>query len=358
MENKQLLNKPIGHDQPLQTFLDCWEANQLHHAWLLQGTKGIGKAKVAHYISRFILAKKYPAPALLDGGLFEDTLSSISNIDDMDISDDNLDVKLYLSQAHPNFIHIEKKIDAGKMQSAITVEAIRNLSQQLMKTSAEGYRVILIDAIDDLNRNAANAILKILEEPPEHTLFLLISHNPNKLLPTIISRCRRLSFQPLKQADMEKVVTAFNFAETPNMDMQMLLWLAGGAVGRALQIISDEGQKLWEDLLKIYQDLLRGNISSLSVFCSTYGRKNKLEEEALFQLLIELYLRLFQARIFVSLSHTSHIPKNIIDLFVSAKKSSLDDWNDAVNISKQILNGDIDRIVGLNRLLLLQIKMP
>ncbi len=356
MENNHLFNRPIGHDKPLQIFLDCWMSNQLHHAWLLQGTKGIGKAKVAHYISRFVLAQKYPK-ITQDDNLFGDALPSILNLDDMDIADDNTNIKLYLSGAHPNFISIEKKIEAGKIQSAITVEAIRDLSQQLMKTSGEGYRVILIDAIDDLNRNAANAILKILEEPPKHTLFLLISHNPNKLLPTIISRCRRLSFQPLKQADMEKAIASFDFTENNYMDMQTLLWLSGGAMGRAWQIMSDEGQKLWEDLLNLYSNFLKGNISSLSSFCSTYGRKSKAEEEALFQLLIEFYLRLFEARVFIASSYNTHIPQHIIDLFQASSKIDLDDWDKAINISKQILNGDIDRIVGLNRLLLLQIKM-
>ncbi len=352
MKNNYLQKKPIGHNNALQIFLDCWLRNQLHHAWLLQGEKGIGKAKVAHYISRFILAKKYPNTQQ-EESLFASEVFQNLTMADMDITEDNPDIKLYYAKAHPNFIHLEKKIDAGKMQSAITVEAIRNLSQQLMKTSAEGYRIILVDAIDDLNRNAANAILKILEEPPKHTLFLLVSHNPNKLLPTIISRCRRLSFYPLNQQDMKKVITAHDFLETPTMNMQLLLWLANGAVGRALHILSDEGQNLWNDLLEVHRNIVKGNLSPSLTFCNIYGKKNKQEEETLFNLLIELYLHLLQARIFISVSYNENIPKLINELFYKEKNIDLSCWDEAMSITKQILNGDIDRIVGLNRLLLL-----
>ncbi len=356
MENSYPQEKPIGHDRSLQIFLDCWSRNQLHHAWLLQGSKGIGKAGVAHYISRFVLAKKYPSWQQ-EENLFGDELSTNLTIEDMDVADDNIDVKLYYSKAHSNFIHLEKKSEAGEIQSAITVETIRNLSQQLMKTSAEGYRVILIDAIDDLNRNAANAILKILEEPPKHTLFLLISHNPNKLLPTIISRCRHLDFHPLSQSDMEKIISSYDFSSNAETDMQTILWLAGGAVGKALHMMSKEGQKLWADLLKIQQELLKGDASSLSEFCNIYGKKSKAEEESLFLLLIDFYLHLLQARIFVSSSHNERLPKQINDLFFNAETLDLSCWDEAMAITKQILNGDINRIIGLNRLLLLQIKI-
>ncbi len=347
--------KPVGHDDALQIFLDCWQNNQLHHAWLFQGVKGIGKASAAHYISRFILAQKYPE-TLQEENLFAQEAPQKLTISDMDIAADNPDIKLYHSMAHPNFIHMEKENIDGKMQSAITVEAIRNLSQKLMKTGREGYRVILIDAIDDLNRNAANAILKILEEPPKHTLFLLISHNPNKLLPTIISRCRRLHFKPLNQADMEKVVASYHDDINDDTNMSIILWLAGGAVGKSLLIMSEAGQKLLEDLFQLYQKLVRGDTSTLATFCGVYGKKSKAENEALFHLLIELYLRLFQARIFISQACEQNIPQAIKDLFIGANKRDASDWDEAIKISKQLLNGDIDRNVGLNRLLLLQLN--
>ncbi|MFV0321795.1 MAG: DNA polymerase III subunit delta' [Alphaproteobacteria bacterium] len=350
---------PIGHNDALNAFLSAWNHNKLHHAWLFCGTKAIGKAGVAHYLARFILTHGQPD----DNS--QSNLFSLSETDgeqltlaDLDISFDNPEIKQYFAQSNPNFISIQRNIDAktGKFQSLINVDAIRQINQQLSTTHNDGYRVIIIDSIDEMNINAANAILKILEEPPKQTIFFLISHNPDKLLPTIISRCRKLDFSPLNQLDMRALLNEEG-AELPQDITDIILWLADGAVGKAQQLFSADGQEIWRDIYQLFGQLRAKNLSQTAKFCAKYGKKGRLnKEEQNFELMIELWLRLIQAGCLYVGQAQKGLPQEIQALFYNDPQKSLDEWlqlwDKTIRISKQLLSGDIDRTTGLHRLLL------
>ena len=206
----------IGHSEQAAAFQAAARAGRLHHAWLLAGPQGVGKARFAHEAAVWMLAGRPPGPLAVDP---EDAAA-----------------RLVAAGSHMDFGRLERTEDtAGKLRANIRVDEVRALQPVLRGTPALGeWRVILVDAIDDMNRNAANAFLKNLEEPPPATLFLCVSHAPARLLPTIRSRCRTLRFQALADGEVSEVIAA----ERPDLgpaDRAALVRVARGAPGRALR---------------------------------------------------------------------------------------------------------------------------
>lgn len=170
----------LGHDEQTAAFLDAARSGRMHHAWLLAGPQGIGKAGFAQAAARWLLASA-AGPAVPHNRL--------------DVSGDHPIASLLDAGSHPDFKVLQRLPKAGSEELArsITVDQVRGLQPLFATTpSLSPRRVVLIDAIDDLERGAANALLKNLEEPPAGTVFLLVSHAPGRLLPTIRSRCRTL----------------------------------------------------------------------------------------------------------------------------------------------------------------------
>jgi DNA polymerase-3 subunit delta' len=178
----------VGQDRAVEQFADAWATRKLHHAWLLGGPKGVGKASFAHAAARRVLA---------------DAAGPVSDLPGLDTDDDHPIVKLVEAGSHPDMRWLErienpKAKTPGTLYRNIIVDQIRQLGEFMSLTAAlSPWRVVVIDTLDDLEPSGANALLKILEEPPANTLFFLVSHAPGRLLPTIRSRCRRLDFSPL-----------------------------------------------------------------------------------------------------------------------------------------------------------------
>jgi DNA polymerase-3 subunit delta' len=194
----------------------------MHHAWLLVGPQGIGKASFAFAAARRLLAEA-AGPRVDAPGL--------------DVPADHPIAHYLEAGSHPDFKRLERLPREGSSELArnINVGQVRALQGLFASTpSLSNRRVVLIDSIDDLEASAANALLKNLEEPPAHSLFLLISHAPGKLLPTIRSRCRLLRFAPLGEADMRAALRAA-MPEADADEIAGLIVLGGGAPGRALQ---------------------------------------------------------------------------------------------------------------------------
>jgi DNA polymerase-3 subunit delta' len=159
-----------------------------------------------------------------------------------------------------------------KLQSIINVESVRGVGSFLSMTSAEGgWRIVLIDGAEDMNVSAANAVLKVLEEPPRRALLLLVSHNPARLLPTIRSRCRRLPLRPLAPADVQTLI-ARHRPDLPEADRTALAAMGEGSVGRALDLDEQGGLALYRDLLSLLQGLPRLDVAGLHALAEKLAR--------------------------------------------------------------------------------------
>lgn len=184
----------VGHRADIDQLLRAYRSGRMHHALLLCGPRGIGKATLAFAFSRYLLG--YPDEAAAPSEMKQpDPGSALA--------------RQIANGSHPSLLHITRPLDKDgkKFKTAITVDEIRRLSKFLSMTSHDGgYRIIIVDPADDLNVNAANALLKNLEEPPPRTIFMLISHAPGRLLPTIRSRCQSIRLQPLADGDILSVL--------------------------------------------------------------------------------------------------------------------------------------------------------
>lgn len=209
-------------------FLDALERGRLHHAWLLCGPEGVGKATFAYRVARRLLGAK-PEP---DRGL-------------LGASPEDPESRLVAARAHPDLMVLERQVEDGRLKRNISVDDARALPEFFAKApSRSAYRVAIVDAADDMNLNAANALLKTLEEPPERGVLLLVAHAPGRLMATIRSRCRRLAFRPWP----DEAVVEFVRARTPLGDagLSAVAAMAKGAPGKALELASGPALELDE----------------------------------------------------------------------------------------------------------------
>ena len=211
-----------GQGKAVEQFASSWESRRLHHAWLLAGPKGVGKASFAREAATRILAEAAGPAVDLPG---------------LETPPDHPMAKLLSAGSHPDFRWVERlERPAGGLARNISVDQIRSLQDLLSVTpSMSPWRAIVIDSVDDLEASAANALLKMLEEPPANTIFFLVSHAPGRLLPTIRSRCRRLDFVRLDDDIMTSSLRRL-LPEENSEEIARLVDFAQGSIGRAIDI--------------------------------------------------------------------------------------------------------------------------
>lgn len=264
----------IGHKSVEDQFMDSFNSGRFHHAWLLTGPKGVGKASFAYKAAKFLLTAEE------GGGLFGPP-------ENMDVSADHPAISLIHAGSHPGLTVLKCKYDekGKKFFKNIRVDDVRTLSDFFGMTSTDGgWRVVIVDTADDMNVNSANAILKILEEPPAKTIFFLISHSPAKLLQTIRSRCRTLSFNALQDEQLEHVVAPFMTNLEPQ-EMKALIALSEGSPGKAASLYSAGGIDAFLGILDIFDQFPNYNADKLHGLADLAAKK---DNNALYQSLCEL----------------------------------------------------------------------
>jgi DNA polymerase III subunit delta' len=250
----------VGHAAAERLLLESWRSGRLPHAWLLAGPKGIGKATLAFRFARAVLARdRRPGlapPATLDVPPGHPVFARIA------------------SYGHGDLQTVERAYDEKKnrWREEIAVEDVRRLIAFFGLTASEGgYRVGIVDSCDELSRNAANALLKIVEEPPPLSLILLIAHTPGIVLPTIRSRCRLLQMAPLSESETAAVIGR-QMSDLPDPERGQLARLAQGSPGRALSLAAAGGLELYRDLLTVLGTLGRLDLVQAIALADRMGR--------------------------------------------------------------------------------------
>ena len=330
-----LANEIIGHSSQKLSFLSSFASNRLPQCWLLTGDMGIGKASFAWLIAKFLLTTKYQ-PADLKIDLNESNINSIlepqsGNTLNRIIS--GSEQRVYIVRRGYN----EKRKTFFKN---ISIEDVRKLQSYCSLSIADGgKRIIIIDTADDLNKSSSNALLKLLEEPPKNTIFLLISHQPNLLVPTLKSRCQKLSFSNLDQTDLGAVLKAIG-CKIERSDEVSLSILSKGSAGAACRLINSNCINLYSDILNISSSLPNLNTNKILQLSQNYFAKAKPGEFEIFlEMMQHFFSRLCKTGAMqkpVLPSVTENEAKIMKNLCPNLKSAHF--WSEAANITLAKLN--------------------
>ncbi|MBM9594724.1 DNA polymerase III subunit delta' [Roseitranquillus sediminis] len=260
----------VGQEAAERAFLDAHASGRLHHAWLITGPRGVGKATLAWRIARFLLARGTEGPA-----------------DTVDVPEDHPVARRVASLAEGSVFLLRRSWDdkAKRLKTVITVDEVRRLAGFFGLSRPDGgHRIVIVDAADEMNVQAANALLKVLEEPPRDAILLLVAHRPAALLPTIRSRCRVLRCQSLEPAALAEALAAAGVEAAG--DAAALAELSGGSVGEAVRLASVEGPETYRRLVALLDTApLLDRAGALSLANALTGRSNEAR--------LDVTLRLF-----------------------------------------------------------------
>jgi DNA polymerase-3 subunit delta' len=328
----------FGHVSAQQSLAAAFDRGRMHHAWLLSGREGIGKATLAYRLARYALARREERDT--KGGSLAIVSSSIA-------------ARQVTALSHPGLLLIRRSYDVKnkRFTAAISVDEVRRIKSFLARTAdADAWRVVIVDQADELNTNAANALLKSLEEPPPRALFLLITSQPGGLLPTIRSRCRPLDLEPLNPEELKRAVEAAAAAaklDPPSQeDWERLALLAEGSVRRALVLAGTGGVRLYERILAIIGALPQIDWSAIyNLADELTAASSEQKFEAFYDLLLGLAARLARAAATgigsaddLELARRL-IPAARLSLWAEAWQSTLNDKADvmALNLDRKAL---------------------
>jgi DNA polymerase-3 subunit delta' len=257
----------LGHENVENEMLSLWNSGRMPHAFILNGIKGIGKATFAYRLARFILKESEGGA----GGLFGDDMTP----ENLNVAHDHPVSAKVASGGHPDILTIARPFDErkGQFKNEIPVDDIRKVAPFLRKTSGDGgWRIVIVDDANMMNRNGQNALLKILEEPPKNALLMLVTHGAGGLLPTIRSRCRFVAFDALDDAH---VSTLLNKAvDTPVMpsDGDILKAMTHGSAGQAIELLQDDGISAVHVLLGGLAQIQNLSEDQIDALALSYGK--------------------------------------------------------------------------------------
>lgn len=257
----------LGDNAAERTLLDAYRSGRIHHAWLISGPKGIGKATLAYRFARFVLA--HPDPAA----------EEVAAANNLAISTDHSAFRKVAARAHPNLLVLQRAYndDRKRFYTELTVDQIRRTVAFFGSTAGEpGWRIAVVDPADDMNINAANALLKNLEEPPPRSLFLIVCHAPGRLLPTIRSRCRRLNIRPLAAETIEHVI-ADKLRDESKQDAEgrrLATSLAEGSLRRGIHLIEGGGVEIYRELTQILATAPRVDVDAVHALATRVSARD------------------------------------------------------------------------------------
>jgi DNA polymerase-3 subunit delta' len=256
----------FGHREAEQALLAAYRSGRIPHAWLIGGAQGIGKATLAYRMARFVLAHRDPGAAFVQQArtLFVDSRDGVS--------------RQVAAGSHGSLLTLERSLnDKGVMRTVITVDETRETISFFGSTAAvEGWRICIVDTVDELNPNAANALLKVLEEPPQQSLFLLVSHAPARVLPTILSRCRKLPLRPLSTADVIAATAAAASLAADDPALAEAAEAAEGSVARTLTLLGGDALKLHQRTTALLASLPRVDPRELHALGDALGGSDRV----------------------------------------------------------------------------------
>jgi len=256
----------FGHHSAETTLLNAYRSGRVPHAWLIGGAQGIGKATLAYRMARFVLAHRDPGAA--------DVLAAGT----LDVDPSHPVARHIAAGAHGGLLTLERTPnDKGVMRTVITVDETRETISFFGSTAAvDGWRVCIVDTVDELNANAANALLKVLEEPPRQSLFLLLSHAPARVLATIQSRCRKLPLRPLAIGDVTRAAAEAAQVAFDDPSLAEAAKAAEGSVTRALTLLGGDALKLHQRTSALLDSLPRVDPRELHALGDALGTSDRV----------------------------------------------------------------------------------
>jgi len=244
----------FGHVDAERTMLEAYKSGRIAHSWLIGGPPGIGKATLAFRFARFVLAHPDPRE------------SKVQRATSLAVDPAHPVARRVAAQAQGDLLVLERSINeqTGKLYTVIRVDDVRRTVSFFGSTAGEGgWRIAIVDAVDDLQREGANALLKILEEPPQRSLLLLVSNAPGRELPTIRSRCRRLLLRPLEATDVTRALAAATGRAVAEPALGQAAEAAEGSVGRAVDLLDGSALALHERIRELLGQLPNPDLRAL-----------------------------------------------------------------------------------------------
>ena len=255
----------VGHRREELALLEAYRSGRIHHGWILGGVKGSGKATLAFRFARFVLTHPDPASR------------AVAEAQDLSVDLASPVARRVQSGAHSNLLHLKRPWDekSKRFMTELPVKEIRRTVDFFGTTAGEGgWRIAIVDPADDMNASSANALLKILEEPPPRSLFLVIANHPGRLLPTIRSRCRKLTLTPLSAEEVSRALFDLGLAETHKSEaITAAAALSDGSVRRAIRMLELGGVAIARSIESLIRALPSLDLKGVHALADTVTAK-------------------------------------------------------------------------------------
>ncbi len=336
-------NYLIGHDEAENIFLQAWKSSNLHHAWLLCGLKGIGKATFAYKMAKFLLsadenkkaeyeALEYSEKEPIVSQITQDSCYNLKTIE-RDYTEE--DKKKIVKAIKDGKALQDEDLAELKKSAVIKIDEVRTINEFFAKTSYDDkWRIVIVDSIDDMNINSANAFLKILEEPPAKSMLILISHNPEQLLPTIKSRCMRLDLHPLENNNIVSLLRRYR-PDLPENILKNIASFSDGSIGKALLYADNDIKKYYDSLCKIILSGKNFKVDELLQFVEI-----AVSDEQSYNLCCDIILRLLSENIKYGENADKIIAvwEDILKIFEEATRINMDKKQVLLTVIYKICN--------------------